>query len=178
MAPWVEAIPGSDESLVSGEAVPDHHELHHDTREARDLVHNPAVASGEIAGKRPPAKSVRAVVARELPHLDDRERADLARVVATLIDAFAPERVYLYGSQARGTAGHDSDVDLLVVVSETGEFPHHLDQAAYRAVGDHLVPLDIQFVSRDEFAWQTEVAASLPATVLREGRLLYGAPAA
>jgi hypothetical protein len=61
--------------------------------------------------KRAPAQSLRALVGRELPQLDERERADLARVVATLVDAFAPERVYLYGSQAHGTAGRDSDVD-------------------------------------------------------------------
>ena len=65
-----------------------------------------------------------------------------------------------------------------MVVPETGEYPHHLDQAPYRAVGDHVVPLDITFISRDEFAWRSEVVASLPAAVLREGRLLYAAPAA
>jgi predicted nucleotidyltransferase len=147
-------------------------------RPTTGLMHNAVVASEMIRGKHAPAKSMRAVITREVAGLGDRERADLARVVTTLVDAFAPERVYLYGSQARGTAGRDSDVDLLLVVPETGEFPHHLDQAAYRAVGDHLVPLDIMFMSQEEFAWQVEVAASLPATVLREGRLLYAAPAA
>lgn len=128
--------------------------------------------------RRASAAALEALIHRDLPHLDDRERADLARVVATLVDVFAPEQLYVYGSQARGTATRDSDVDLLVVVAETGEFPHHLDQAAYRAVGEHLVPLDITFIARDEFAWRSQVAASLPAAVLREGHLWYAAPAA
>src|SRR5581483_3615446 len=127
-------------------------------------------------GRRASIEPTESPVIRELPCLDARERADLARVVAVLVETFEPERVYLYGSQARRTGGPDSDVDLLVVAAETGDFPHHLDQAAYRAVGHHLLPLDIMFISRDEFDWRSGVAASLPATVLREGRLLYAAP--
>ena len=123
------------------------------------------------------SRAMRSLLDGALAHLDDADRDDLVRVVTTLVDTFAPERVYLYGSQARGAANPDSDVDLLVVVPDAGEYPHHLDQAAYRAVGDHRVPLDILFISGDEFAWQTEVVASLPATVLREGHLLYAAAA-
>ena len=114
-------------------------------------------------------------IRRELPHLDLAEAADLARIVATLVGVFQPERIYVFGSQARGTPTWHSDVDLLVVVPDAGEFPHHLEQAAYRAVGHHLLPLEIIFMSRDEFAWRAEVVSSLPATVLREGRTLYAA---
>ena len=39
----------------------------------------------------------------------------LAAVVQRLIEAYAPERVYLFGSSARGDAGPDSDYDILLV---------------------------------------------------------------
>jgi predicted nucleotidyltransferase len=116
-----------------------------------------------------------ACIQRELPHLNLAEVADLARIVSTLVRTFQPERIYVFGSQARGTPTWHSDVDLLVVVPDAGEFPHHLEQAAYRAIGHHLLPLEIVFMSRDEFAWRAEVVSSLPATVLREGRTLYAA---
>jgi predicted nucleotidyltransferase len=38
-------------------------------------------------------------------------------IVRRLVDAFRPERVYLFGSRARGEGGPDSDCDLLVVGS-------------------------------------------------------------
>jgi predicted nucleotidyltransferase len=126
-----------------------------------------------------PARLLRAPlearIRRQLPHLGLAEAADLARIVATLVGAFQPERIYVFGSQARGTPTWHSDVDLLVIVPDAGEFPHHLEQAAYRAIGHHLLPLELIFMSRDEFARRAEVVSSLPATVLREGHVLYAA---
>ena len=114
-------------------------------------------------------------VRRLLPHLSDEEAADLARVIRTLIREFRPENVYVFGSQARGNPTEHSDVDLLVVVPDAGEYPHHLAQAAYRALGHRLVSVELVFMSRDEFDWRAEVVSSLPATVLREGHVLYAA---
>ena len=37
-------------------------------------------------------------------------------MVTEIVHAVRPERVYVFGSQARGDAQPDSDVDLLVVV--------------------------------------------------------------
>lgn len=117
-------------------------------------------------------------IRRELPHLCATEAADLARVVRTLTRVFRPERIYVFGSQARGVATWASDVDLLVIVPAADEPPFRLSQQAFAAIGDHLLPLDIVFMTRDEFAWRSEVVTSLPATVLREGRTLYAVAAA
>jgi predicted nucleotidyltransferase len=114
-------------------------------------------------------------VRRLLPHLSDEEAADLARVVRTLVREFRPENVYVFGSQARGKPTEHSDVDLLVVVSDAGEYPHHLAQAGYRALGHRLLSIELVFMSRDEFDWRAEVVSSLAATVLREGHVLYAA---
>jgi predicted nucleotidyltransferase len=40
--------------------------------------------------------------------------AVLAEIVRRLIAEFQPERIYLFGSRARGDAGPDSDYDLLM----------------------------------------------------------------
>lgn len=37
-----------------------------------------------------------------------------------LVDQFAPEKVILFGSQARGDAGLDADADILVVMPDEG----------------------------------------------------------
>ncbi len=46
---------------------------------------------------------------------DERIRAAWPTAIASIVSAYQPERVILFGSQARGDAGPDSDVDLLVV---------------------------------------------------------------
>lgn len=100
---------------------------------------------------------------------------ELTLAIERLVVALSPERIYVFGSHARGDATWDSDVDLLVIVSE-GETPaHRRAQAAYEAVGPHRLPLDILVVDRAEFDRRCRARASLPATVLREGRLLYAA---
>lgn len=114
-------------------------------------------------------------IRRELSHLSEEQAVDLSRVVDTLVQRFHPERIYLFGSQARGAATWNSDVDLLVVVPDAGVYPHHLAQQAYHAIGHHLLPLELVFMSREDFNSRAEVVTSLPATVLREGRLLYAA---
>lgn len=42
----------------------------------------------------------------------------LAEIVRRLVEAYQPERIYLFGSVARGDAGPNSDYDLLVVVPD------------------------------------------------------------
>lgn len=45
----------------------------------------------------------------------------LTQAARRLVDGFDPERIVLFGSQARGTADERSDVDLLVVVPVRGK---------------------------------------------------------
>ena len=42
----------------------------------------------------------------------------LAEIVRRLLKAYEPQRIYLFGSKARGDAGPDSDYDLMVVVPD------------------------------------------------------------
>ena len=44
---------------------------------------------------------------------------ELAEIVRRLIAAYRPERIYLFGSKARGDSGGDSDYDLMVVTSDS-----------------------------------------------------------
>jgi predicted nucleotidyltransferase len=103
------------------------------------------------------------------------ELALLEEAVRRVVGILHPERVYLYGSRARGDARADSDYDLMVVVAEETARPHRLEQAALRALADVDLPVSILVLDRRGFARQRAVVASLPAAVEREGRLLYAA---
>jgi predicted nucleotidyltransferase len=99
----------------------------------------------------------------------------LREVVDRLVAELRPERIYLFGSRARGDARPDSDYDLLVVVKErTGE-GHEMEQRAYGAMWGLHAPVEIVVMTADYFDWMLDAAASLPATVQREGRLLHAA---
>lgn len=69
----------------------------------RSLADAAADLKGSRAETLPPTVRSRAV------------RDFLPRAIDRIVDAFDPYRVILFGSQARGDAGPDSDVDLLVV---------------------------------------------------------------
>lgn len=114
-------------------------------------------------------------IRRELPRLTAHEVCELARVVERLAEAFQPERIYVFGSQARDEATPDSDIDLLIIVAQADEPAHRLAQAAYRIATPHSLALDLLVMPLDEFERRSRALASLPATVLREGRVLYAA---
>lgn len=114
-------------------------------------------------------------IRRDLPRLAVERSAEIARVIECLITAMAPERIYAFGSQARGDARSDSDVDILVIVADSDLLPHRRDQLAYRAIGLHTTPIDILVMTATEFESRSLSPSSLPTTVLREGRVLYAA---
>jgi predicted nucleotidyltransferase len=99
----------------------------------------------------------------------------LTELVGRLVDELQPERIYLFGSRARGDAQVDSDYDLLVVVKERIGKDHEMEMRAYGRLWGLRVPVDIVIMTADYYEWMLEAAASLPATVQREGRLLYAA---
>jgi predicted nucleotidyltransferase len=98
----------------------------------------------------------------------------LAEIVQRLITEFGPEQIYLFGSRARGEAGSDSDYDLMVIVPQATEPGYRLAQRAHSLLWGLGVAADILVWTREQFDSRRQVVASLPATILRQGRLLYG----
>lgn len=57
-------------------------------------------------------------IGRELPYLPREEARALVGIVQRLVEAYRAERVYRFGSKARGDDGPDSDFDVMVVVPD------------------------------------------------------------
>jgi uncharacterized protein len=104
----------------------------------------------------------------------DRDPA-LAEILRRLVDAYSPERVYLFGSMARGDADADSDYDLMLVVPDDAEPERRDSDLAYKALRGTGLAADVLVWTRQQFDRRAHVVASLPATILREGRLLHAA---
>jgi predicted nucleotidyltransferase len=98
----------------------------------------------------------------------------IAAITVRLVEFYHPERIYLFGSAARGDAGPDSDLDFCVVVPDDAPADLLGDGGIYSLLRGMGYPKDIVPWRRSDFdARATHVLASLPATVIREGRLLY-----
>ena len=90
-------------------------------------------------------------------------------------DAYQPQRIFLFGSVARGEAGPDSDYDLLIVVPDDVPPDRQDSDLAYRALRGTGIAADVIVWKRSAFERRKHVVTLLPATVLREGRLLHAA---
>ncbi len=107
-------------------------------------------------------------------HLLSRDPA-LAEIVRRLVEAYRPERIYLFGSVARGEAGPDRDYDLLVIVPDDAPPERKDSKLAYQVLWGAGAAADVIVWERSRFDRRARVVCSLPATVLREGRLLHAA---
>jgi predicted nucleotidyltransferase len=102
------------------------------------------------------------------------ERA-IQKMVRRIVHQFRPNRVILFGSHARGNAGPDSDVDLLVVMPVHG--PKHKKQVQIRlALHDIHVPTDIIVTTPEEFEWRKEIPGTIEYPAVKEGKVLYARP--
>jgi HEPN domain-containing protein/predicted nucleotidyltransferase len=99
-------------------------------------------------------------------------RAQINRMVKRIASRFHPEKIILFGSQARGDAGPDSDVDLLVIMPANDCGP---DQACEirEALDDIVVPKDIIVTSPEAFAWRKDVVGTIEWPAAHEGKVLY-----
>jgi predicted nucleotidyltransferase len=95
-------------------------------------------------------------------HLDVHERAVIREVAARLKRDLPVGRVVLFGSKARGTAGRDSDIDLLVLTAcpVTSDLRRQISEIVFEAglAGD----LTITSVVASEQEWQTGLLRLLP----------------
>jgi predicted nucleotidyltransferase len=96
-------------------------------------------------------------------------------MVERLVERFDPDQIILFGSQVRGTAGPDSDVDLLVIMPVSGS--KRARQLEMRmALHDIAIPKDIILASPDEVARRRDIVGTIIRPALREGKVLYARP--
>jgi len=85
---------------------------------------------------------------------------------------FKPEQIILFGSHARGAAGPDSDVDLLVVMPVKGSRRAKRLQIGL-ALFDFRVSVDVVVVTPKEFETDARISGTIVRPAVREGKVLY-----
>ena len=89
-----------------------------------------------------------------------------------IVRQFRPDKIVLFGSHARGVAGPDSDIDLLVVMPVEGS-KREKRIAIGVALCDFGVPLDIVLCTPSEFRSRQRIPGTIERPAAREGKVLY-----
>lgn len=97
----------------------------------------------------------------------------LQEITERLVDEFHPEEIILFGSHAWGTPGKDSDLDLLVIVSDSDLSPVRRAIRAHRRLQGMNVSKDILVRTRAEVERYRHIKASLEHQILNKGSVLY-----
>ncbi len=98
----------------------------------------------------------------------------LETIVQRLVECLKPEQIILFGSYAYGKPNKDSDVDLLVIVSESVEPRYRRAREAYRALRDIGIAKDVIVMTRQEVNGKVGVPSSFVYEAMHEGIILYG----
>jgi len=96
----------------------------------------------------------------------------LDEVARRIVEKFHPEKIILFGSQARGTADSHSDVDILVI-SAIKEKRRKLI-VDMRSVLDELeYAFDVIILTREEFERDIKIPGTIGRYASREGKVIY-----
>jgi predicted nucleotidyltransferase len=98
--------------------------------------------------------------------------AAIHEMARRLIREFDPDRIILFGSYARGTAGPDSDADLLVVMPVSGSRRLKTVEME-RALAGVGLPKDLVLVTPEELERDRRSPGTLVRPALEEGAVLY-----
>jgi predicted nucleotidyltransferase len=103
----------------------------------------------------------------------------LSRMVEAIVDGADPEQIYLFGSQSKGLATEESDVDLLIV-KDLPDDPNRrrFDEInrIHSILSPFKVPVDILLYSSSEVRRWRDSPNHVIGRCLREGKALYARP--
>jgi len=99
-------------------------------------------------------------------------RTIIAGMVRRIVRNFHPDKIILFGSQARGSAGPDSDIDLLVVMPVEGSKREKEIQIGVALSGSGM-PLDIVVTTPERLKRCSWIPGTIERPALLEGKVLY-----
>lgn len=94
----------------------------------------------------------------------------LDELVRRLVEALHPVRIYLFGSHARGTAGPESDVDIMIV-HEAEQESYDVIRRAYAAIRDLRAPVELHVRDANRFERMGHAAGTVEHEVAATGRV-------
>jgi len=99
--------------------------------------------------------------------------AEIKRITGQIVAKYAPERIILFGSAARGAVHPDADADFLVIKRECPTTGAERMRELHQLI-DRRIPVDFLVYRPDEFERRLAMGDPFLKAVLREGKILYG----
>ncbi|MCD6336326.1 MAG: nucleotidyltransferase domain-containing protein [Candidatus Latescibacteria bacterium] len=97
----------------------------------------------------------------------------LQEVARRLVEQFQPEQIIMFGSQVWGTPTASSDLDVMVIVTDSDLSDYERSVQGHRSLMGLDVAKDVIVKTRTEFDFFRQVRASLEYKVAHRGRVLY-----
>lgn len=99
----------------------------------------------------------------------------LAELSNKLTAHFQPTKLFLFGSQAKGSATAGSDYDFLVVVQESNKSPLKRMQEANRVLLGRTMTVDVFVLTENEFdEWKGKVSSTAHTAITQGKELKVG----
>jgi predicted nucleotidyltransferase len=98
-------------------------------------------------------------------------------LIQRIAERFAPDKIILFGSCARGEAGPESGVNLLVLFADVAD-PHRRAAELHASLVDFPRPADIVVSTTSRFERYRNVVNTVYWLASREGKVLYERTAA
>jgi predicted nucleotidyltransferase len=100
----------------------------------------------------------------------DRE---IESITAQIIKKYAPEKIILFGSAARGDLTPDSDADFLIIKKDTPLYGVDRIRQLSRIISRNI-PVDFLIYRPEEFEKRVQMGDPFIKAILEEGKVLYG----
>jgi len=94
-------------------------------------------------------------------------------LLESVVAYFNPRRVIVFGSVARGEAGPESDIDLLVIVDDDTPAEKVTLKAGYESRKPYRAPVDVIPVREKTFQRNAQIAGTLSRAAVLDGVVVY-----
>ncbi len=103
------------------------------------------------------------------------DKTILDKILNAIFKVIIPDKVILFGSQARGNARADSDYDILIIKSGI-ENERKINQAIYRVMVDIDIPIGVDIIVKtpENIEKSKKMTVSVVKEALEEGIVIYG----
>jgi predicted nucleotidyltransferase len=96
----------------------------------------------------------------------------LSEIRERLVNRFHPDKIILFGSQARGTADRRSDIDLLVICPFKGKRRELMVQMT-RALIELDYAFDVVILRPEEMERDRDIPGTIGRYAYKEGKIVY-----